>query len=772
MRDFPSPALIELLKRLHLAEPLQVAGVAREVRRLAGGLPHFDSVWIDALAQDGRLTPYQASEINAGRGDSLLIGQYVVCDRLPTHGYAACYHARSPETGESVKLLVAATEARDADRIKGQLAALVEASRLTSGEFMCEVNDYAVEPPRTWLAAPLMKGISAADWIVENGRFPPFVALHLARQMVSGLAQLERRGLLHGDLHVRHLTLRSDGIVAMSHAGARPVLRPEEGFALVDLPPEAYESLAPERVVEGAQHDVASELFACGSVWWHLLTGRPAIVGGNSLAKLRAAAEAKIPDVRQFAPDAPPVLAETIAACVNRNPAARPSSLMDVAQILGTPTMAGQKAIAHALESPDRWLFPRHRQIRQKSRRAGHVVELVVAATCVAIAVGGWWLLRGRTESTPTHSKVTIAHAQEAKSREKKSAERPALIPVRNGKRDVEHASFVERGNDLSMRRAEIPPLLLPVGRVVRLESLSPRAGQVVCGKNDARTLISVPAAGLVIEQPDVCFRNIDFVSDDKLTANRSALVVVRSPTVEFDRCSFQSLHNAEPRTCTAIRWLSASNAQSDTWQAADDQLKLSNCVFLRVDTALERNRPGDASVECLNCLHISSGTLVRNIASAEGSDLMSITLDHCTLRNSGPAFEILPQNVEASADPARVTCAAIDCVFAIESEQSLVLVDAGSEPNSTSPRVRWTGQGSLVSVDTPLVGSRLEDGGIEPLAESIMPVTGLARSQLEFAGDVGMDPQTSKLLRWLAPRPSLDPPGIVPSELNLPEFP
>ena len=71
MRETPPQNLIDQLQRLELASGQQVRGMYGRVRRLARDLPLFESVWVDALAQARILTPYQAAELNAGRGDRL-----------------------------------------------------------------------------------------------------------------------------------------------------------------------------------------------------------------------------------------------------------------------------------------------------------------------------------------------------------------------------------------------------------------------------------------------------------------------------------------------------------------------------------------------------------------------------------------------------------------------------------------------------------------------------------------------------------------------------
>jgi hypothetical protein len=57
MADDAPLELVELLERLGLADALKARRVRARLRRLGRGLPQFQSVWVDALAQGRFLTP-------------------------------------------------------------------------------------------------------------------------------------------------------------------------------------------------------------------------------------------------------------------------------------------------------------------------------------------------------------------------------------------------------------------------------------------------------------------------------------------------------------------------------------------------------------------------------------------------------------------------------------------------------------------------------------------------------------------------------------------
>ena len=75
---------------------------------------------------------------------------------------------------------------------------------------------------------------------------------------------------VHGDIRMQNRPDRRDGEVHIPHPGLRGVVRPQEGISYHDLAPDACSALAPERVTDGTPPTVASDLFACGCVWWHI----------------------------------------------------------------------------------------------------------------------------------------------------------------------------------------------------------------------------------------------------------------------------------------------------------------------------------------------------------------------------------------------------------------------------------------------------------------------------------------------------------------------
>jgi hypothetical protein len=399
MREQPPPQLVALLERLGLATGGGTTSggtggaassfsrrlgrrLGRRVRRLARDLPRFESVWVDAAAQARILTPFQAAEINAGRGERLRIGDYVLCESVGWPDYVASYRARRLASGEVVSLVVVENAGARTDEIVAGLQALAAAFDRPRSEHLAPVTEVALDGNRIGAACRWIEGRTAATWMAHNGRMPPEVVLEIARAMLAGLVELEKAGICHGDISAQGLVLTSSGRVALLAPGVRAIVRPQEGYAFADLRPEAYDYLAPERIADGTGPTALSDAYACGCVWWHLLCGRPPLAGGSSLAKLRAAQAAEIADVRRLVPDVPGPLAAALSACLDPQPRGRSESMARLAATLPGAIRPAHRPLApvrppvSANQAPDRTVNDRCHRSFPRRVRLGPAVAL------------------------------------------------------------------------------------------------------------------------------------------------------------------------------------------------------------------------------------------------------------------------------------------------------------------------------------------------------------------------------------------------------------
>lgn len=749
MREPPPDELTERLARLGLATAEQVGSVRGRVRRLARELPAFESVWVDALAQARILTPYQAARINSGEEQRLRIGPYTVLARNPWPGYMESFLARTASARPTRQLWAVRP---DADSLPGQLAALERlagAGRALQEAGLPAVTQAGTDGGLLWAESPSAAGRPAAERLVHYGRLPAEEVWAIARKMAEQLAALERAGLHHGDIGLHALRLVRRGEIQLLAPGLRPIVRPDEGYAFADLAPEAYETLAPERIADGRPSSGTTDRFACGCLWWHLLTGRSARVGGNALAKLQAAHTGCVPDVRTLAPETPAVLAETIARCVSGDPAQRPASAEELLGLLEATVPAAcpnvQPSVAVAASRRRARTNALAARLAQSPWTAGAALLTGVAAVA-ALAT----LVLSSNPAVPPPASIAGGAAWQASS----DPQGPAPL-AQNG-----------MGTSGSGERAgcsSAEAIVLPSGRPLAIESMRLEDGQTVRGEGDRPTILVVPPGGLRVTASGVVFENIAFVppplvAGEPVGDEVRPLVRMGAARVSFHRCLFRGGANA--RTTRAVEWAGSDSPKQQSLPSG--QVTFRDCVIEGVESAVVAAAPGALGVEMENVLYLGRSAMVVLPFGPTPDAPVAIRLAQTTLRDCGPLVHCTWEGEY----PGSLSVRAVGCVLVPREETPLLVFRGSMRPDLVLRNVLWSGEGTILGVKTPVVAWEHGPDQIEPLDDADASMAGLVRSQVDFAATAGEGPAGSQVVRWQAPLRSPDPPGADAARL------
>jgi len=777
MSDSPPQKLVELLGRLGLASAEQVRGMRGRVRRLTHGLPAFESVWVDALAQARLLTAFQAVEFNEGRGADLEVGPYVLYQPLHSPGYAKVFRAREVAARRWTRLARFEVPADRVDDARRQLELLARRGGLLTHENVVPIVDHGTSDNGFWVASRDQRGRTALEWMVEHGRFPPEAVLEIARQMAAALAACEEAGVVHGDMCAGQLLLDPLGMVWLAEPGLRGIVRPVEGFAHAELPPDAYDYLPPERVASGGIPDAAGDLFACGCLWWHFLAGRPPISGGTALIKLRAGQTTRIGDIRALAPDVHPALAAAIDRCTERDQQRRPGSAAQLAAELGPSTPKGRSRLARCFGHPETRRTSAVLTVAAWRRTGSNATVLAaVAGTVLALIVATWPGWGAKWFQATRH---TVADEPNVALRDSRPTEKRSL-DLLSGKSatsdpDVVPAAYVSDSQDT---------VELPAGPPLKLDSLDLAEGQTVRGQDDRRPLVIVPYHGLTISADDVRFENIDFVWDHPRASSvsgrrdantttagqQAALVRLESPRVTFRGCSFQArakLRRPQETLPVAILWHPSDEAAATGSTLPTGELEMTNCVLAGISAGIEVQNEGAVLFEMSNVLHLGPGPLVELPRSRRLDEPLALTLEHVTLRGSAGLLACHYEGLEEQ--PGRLAIRAVDCAFFPAPDAGLFSFYGTERPSRLLQALEWTGQGSVVAGDAALAKWDPADGQSQWADEAAVQVEGIVRTDVGFAGAADEGPSASRIVRWQVPLRSTEPPGIGDAPLFLP---
>jgi serine/threonine-protein kinase len=758
----PTP-LVDLLAALRLALPAEVESMAGRVRRLSRGLPAFEQVWVDALAQARVLTFYQAAEINAGRGRQLGVGSAVLCEPLEDLGYARVFRAREREGGRLLRVCVLPADPAEAAGWNAALAELVRKQVRANHPAIQPVEKFGLDEGRFWIACPYADARPLAEWLLHRGRMPPLAVHELARQMADALAVCHQAAIAHGDLGPRQVLVDARGQLVLPMPGVRPILRPGEGFASAALAPETYDYLAPERIADGTPVNLAADLYACGALWWHLLAGRPPIAGASGLSKMRAALTARIPALAPIAPDADPALVRAIQQCLVRNPAERPQSFAALAAVLGVSSPRSRRTLSRCALFPGQGRVVKAAGLVRTRRLAGRAAVFAAAASLL-VAVASWpywgnpWLASRKTD-VKARQNAWVSRAAESPATGPRSAATQRTPAAAQAAVYQAPLRGEARANSSVVAASAVSELaVLEIGPRARASDLRLRPGITVRPRN-GRAVIEVDSEGWAIATEGLTFENIDFVWQPETIPAAADMLTCRATRIRFSGCSWQL--SASGGRSVAVDWQPPTEGPQRLEAA---ELALDDCLFRNVAAALHVTPRATLAIDVKNSLHLGPGPLVKLAAAPQAGQQIVLAASHLTLRECQGLLECPAR--QAGSEVGTMTVRAESCALVPSSGSGLVMFTGDDDPAELLAALRWLGQGSVVAQDIPLAVWLRGDGRRQSAAEDSVQVAGLVRTPLGFAGDRERGAEASRVVRWQVPLQSPDPPGILESRL------
>jgi len=708
----PSPALIAALRDLRLAAPRDLKRAAGRCRSITRDLPTFDCVWIDALLALRRLTPFQAERLQDGDASGLRVGSFVLVDRLGRGPAATTYLARPIAGGAPVVLKRITAGDHGAAGAREQLDALVAAGRSLRSPHVV-VSDQVLDTADGPVAVSrFVPGQDASVRLVRHGRFSGDAVAEIAGQLLGGLAEAHRAGVLHGDLRIINLRLtRAGDAVLVGHgvaAAVRPTLVIDDAAA-----PERYDGVAPELIGTGAQATAASETYALGCLLWHLLAGRPPFAVGDPLAKLTAHRTRRVPDVRDFAPDAPDELTRLIAEMTDPDPARRPADLEESRRRLRGGARSRRAFLRETATGPLRDRFP---------WSTAAAALLAVSGLCVALLDHGG-------AATLLRTKLGGAATSLGREAEADANEVSALPPPdSSGTIMLEHAGpyapsdVAFRGPLVLRGRTERPATILVTDRPLHLWAESVLMENIRVRHSPSPALLSGPPALVLIESQNLTIRSCRFDCPESSIERRAG-----APTA----VAWRLLDRADPTSGRVDIRDSVFRGSRESLFAADRLRRLTAENVLAV---------GQRSL-------LSMGTAERDA---------EIALKNLTVRDASSVIFC-----RAPGGPRRLDVAAEDCVLDLAERGGLLF------PWEAATGLRWSGAGVFTSQDVSIVtnasaktadvsGTDATDGRIE----------GVVRAEIAFAGPASGSDAASVARISGAPRLAGRSPGIDLSKL------
>lgn len=266
----------------------------------------------------------------------MLDGRYRVDARIAVGGMATVYRALDTRLDRVLALKVMHPAlAADGSFVERFIREAKSVARLAHPNVV-QVFDQGTDGSYVYLAMEYVAGCTLRDVLRERGALQPRAALDILEPVLAALGAAHRAGFVHRDMKPENVLIGDDGRVKVADFGLVRAVDTVTNTTGTLLGTVSY--LAPEQIENGVA-DPRVDVYACGVVFYEMLTGEKPHDGDSAAVVLYKHLHEDVPPPSAVVPGLPHQLDELVASATARTPDRRPydavALLAQVRQVRG-----------------------------------------------------------------------------------------------------------------------------------------------------------------------------------------------------------------------------------------------------------------------------------------------------------------------------------------------------------------------------------------------------------------------------------------------------
>jgi tRNA A-37 threonylcarbamoyl transferase component Bud32 len=272
------------------------------------------------------------------------VGGYRLVRPLGEGGMGAVYEGEDAATGRRVAVkLIRAEFADSADAVErfrreGRLASTIAHPRCV---FVLAADEEAGRP---YIVMELMPGVTLADLVEKSGPLPPREAVGRILDVIEGLQEAHRCGLIHRDVKPSNCFVDAEGRVKVGDFGLSKALVPDARLTHTGAFLGTLLYAAPEQI-RNEVVDQQADVYSVAATLYFLLTGRAPFQTDDAAATLARTMTDRVTPLRKLRPDVPTTLDDVVLRGLARDRGKRWKDLEDFRVAL-LPFVPGRHSLA------------------------------------------------------------------------------------------------------------------------------------------------------------------------------------------------------------------------------------------------------------------------------------------------------------------------------------------------------------------------------------------------------------------------------------------
>ncbi|MBS0207403.1 MAG: protein kinase, partial [Planctomycetes bacterium] len=384
------------------------------------------------LVQQGKLTRYQAAAIFQGKSDSLVLGNYLLLDKLGAGGMGQVFRARHRRMDRVVALKVLPKKALASPDAVARFQREVKAAAKLTHPNIVTAHDADEANGVHFLVMEYVDGNDLASLVKKAGPLPVAKALSMTAGAARGLQHAHAEGVVHRDIKPANLIVDKKGQVKILDMG---LARLDEGCVVDDASatPQGndltqagtvngtVDYMAPEQGLDMHAVTDRADIYSLGCTLFFLLTGKTPYTGDSMVRRLLAHRDSPIPSIRAVRPEVPEPVDKLFQRMMAKRPEDRPTATELISLLEGKPGAPAPVALPNAT-SKQPASTPRTTLASEPPRRKSPVLLVAGGSFAVVLALGIAYVVMsgGDGESKPTEiaandqSQASVVAAKQA----------------------------------------------------------------------------------------------------------------------------------------------------------------------------------------------------------------------------------------------------------------------------------------------------------------------------------------------------------------------